>query len=262
MVKAFKGKPVKFIAVAANMTPVEVRSYQAETGLAMPVFVDTMGLLQARHGFKISLKNIWQIRVIDADGNLAWSGIELKPEPIEKVLSASSPSRTYADLELDDKLAPVVELLEYRQYGPAAKQLAVHRKSASKSVQESVGKLQTALKKEGTAWTKEAKEAAASDPLKAYDLYKRVATVLPADELGKEAQKSLSALAKEPAVKNELSARLAYQKVTSAMGFATAVQRPAALKALNDFMKKHPNAQVSERAKVLAEELANSPGGP
>src|SRR5205807_531433 len=83
LAKDMKGKPVKFLAVGANITLAQAQAYQNETGLAMPIFADSLGLMQARHGFKISLQNIWQFRVYGPNGLEA---ADMDEATIEKVL--------------------------------------------------------------------------------------------------------------------------------------------------------------------------------
>ncbi len=258
MVKALAGKPVKFLGVGADMSPAQALKYQRETGLAMPIFADNLGLMQARYGFKISLKNIWQSRIIYSGGMTG--GTQLTKEPIDRALAQSRPQAKFQNLDVDAKLVPVCDLLEFGQYAAGAKQLAQHRKSSSKGVQQSVTKIQSALNKEGEAWKTAADAAVTSDPIAAYDLYGRLVTVFPADDLGKEGQKALKTLAKEKAVKSELSARAAYDKVSQAMSVAAPPQRPALAKAFHDVARKHPNTPTGEKAKSLAQELETVTG--
>ena len=60
LIKAFEGKPVKFIAVAASDPLGAAAGYGRETKLQMPIFADSLGLMEARYGQQLSLNNIWQ----------------------------------------------------------------------------------------------------------------------------------------------------------------------------------------------------------
>src|SRR5687768_4559089 len=59
VVEQFKGKPVKFIAIGPGDTLTDVKSYVRSTQLKMPVFADTLGIMQHRYGQQISLRNIY-----------------------------------------------------------------------------------------------------------------------------------------------------------------------------------------------------------
>src|SRR5262245_47191219 len=103
------------------MTSPNALRYQRETGLAMPIFADTLGLMQARCGFKISLNNIWQFRVFDGDGRIA--GAQPDEDAVEKAVRRVTEPTKFLQLELDATLVPVVEAFEFGQYALGAKQL-------------------------------------------------------------------------------------------------------------------------------------------
>lgn len=251
MVKAYAGKPVKFIAVA-SMNPAQAQRYQRETGLAMPIFADNQGLMQARHGFKISLQNIWQFRIFDGEGKIA--ATQFDEDSIEKAVRRVIEPTRFLQLEVDASLTPVLQSFEFGQYALGAKQLAPLRKSTSKAVHNSVSQVQAALKKEAETWKKAAAEAG-SNTVVAYDLYTRLATVLPNDELGKEAQKALKPLAADKAVKSELAARAVYQKLSQSLSTAPAASKTALSKAFRNLAKNHADTPTAAKALALAEEL-------
>jgi len=87
-VKRFQGKPVTFIGVGAGDSPGEVQSYIAHTRLAMPVFADSRSAMEKAYGFRISLNNIYQVRVIGPDGRVI--AYDMKPATIEEALKARS----------------------------------------------------------------------------------------------------------------------------------------------------------------------------
>jgi hypothetical protein len=254
LVKAMQKKPVKFIAVGANMTPADALLYQRSNNLTMPIFADNLGIMQARYGFKISLQNIWQYRIIDADGKLA--GYNLEQKDIDAVVDRSQPETKFKSLDVDAKFAPVLDLFEYNQFAVGMKQLTTYKKTAKKTELAAIGKIQDAVKQEASTWVDDAKGAVESDPIRAYDLYSKIAAaVATTEDLAKDAQKSIKTLSTQKAVKAELAARTAYQKVLTAMSGAPASQKAAAAKMLADMAKKHPDTPSAEKAKALADEL-------
>ncbi len=244
-------KPVKFIAVACNVSAAEAVNYQRETGLGMTLFADNLGVLQQRFGFKVSLRNIWQYRILDASGRNA--GGDLSEKSIENALARAAPEPKYMDLDVGPKLAPVLHLLEFNQYAAGTRLLGLYRKTANKAGIASANKIQTVIKQEAEVWHAEAQ--AASDPVAAYDRYSRVANVMPTDSLGKASQEKLKSLASDKSVKAELAARAAFNKVAQAMSIATMAQRPVVAKAFQDIAKKHAGTPTAEKAQTLAEEL-------
>ena len=171
MVEQFKGKPVKFIAIGTGDTLTDVKSYVRSTQLTMPVFADTLGVMQHRYGLQISLQNIYQFRVIGPDGHIV--GHSMDPAAIERAVA--NVKWKYKDGGYDPKLNNVIELLEWNQYAPALAQLRPLTKAGNKPVAESATKLMGAVKAEGKQWLEDAEKAKAAeeDPVKAYDLYRR-----------------------------------------------------------------------------------------
>src|SRR5438270_338875 len=164
-------QPVKFLAIMPNLSADEVMAYQRSTGLAMPVYADNLGLMQKRYGIQISLNNIWQFRVVGADGKVV--AFDASKDSLDKVLAGFKPEWKYKSDGYDAKLDPVIDALEWGQYPQAMKLLGPARKN--KALAESANKLFDAVKKEGEKWKAEADGLVESEPVKSYDLYTKVA---------------------------------------------------------------------------------------
>jgi peroxiredoxin len=255
VVKALKGKPVRFLAVAANVILAEATAYQQGTGLAMPVYADSLGLMQKRYGQQISLKNIWQFRVIDPNGKVI--GNDMSKDALENALKKVNASWKYAESTLPPKLEPALELLEWGQYASGMKYLAPQRKSSTKTVADSANKIYDELKKDGDRWKEDAEGAAESDPVKAYDLYTRISTLFAGDELAKGAAEPLKKLAANKKVIAELAARKALAGYVTYVGKLTPVQKAAAAKVCQDIVKRYPDTPTGDKAALLAKELGN-----
>src|SRR4051812_25815517 len=220
VVEQFKGKPVKFIAVGAGDPLPDVTAYVRDTKLAMPAFADTFGVMEKRYGQHISLKNIYQFRIIGPDGRIV--GNSMTADAVESALK--DVKWKYKDAGYDPKLNNIIELLEWNQYEPAVKQLKPLTK-APKGVGESATKLMEAVKAEGKGWLEEADKAKETDPVTAYDLYVKVAAVFAGDDMAKTADAAAKALKSNKAVTEELAARGMYQGLNTAMTRATLNKR-------------------------------------
>ena len=252
VVKQYQGKPVKFFAVAAGDTLQQAKSYAGGTKLAMPVFADPLSLMERRYGQTISLNNLWQFRVIGPDGKI--SGYRMEPAAIDKALAKVE--LKYNPEEYHEKVRPAVELLEWKQYPAGVKSLRSLLKHKDKEVADSAAKLMEAVKAEAGEWMTEAEAAAGSEPVKAYDLYTKVATAFGAtDELGKKAAEAAKQLKANESVKKELDARKAYEKVMNVMAMATPKQKPDVAKLAADIAKKYPDTPTGKKAEELQKEL-------
>jgi hypothetical protein len=183
LVKAYQHKPVKFLAVLANATLTEASAYQIKNRLMMPIYPDSLGLMQKRYGFKISLSNIWQFRVVGPDG---------------KVI---------------------------------------------------------VLKEDGDKWKSEADAAAMDDPVKAYDLFSRVAAVFAGTALGNSAQVPLKKLSVNKKVSSELAARKAFNALKASLTRLTPARKQLAVKHCRDITRKYPNTPTGDQAAELLKEL-------
>jgi len=254
IVQALKDKPVKFVAIGPRDTLAEVMGYQKETNLAMPIFADGLGLMEKRHGFQISLKNIYKIRVYNPEGKLV--GLDMSKESLEKVIEQTKPAWKYKSADYNAKLNPAIDQFEWNQYATGMKLLGPLRKSTNKTIAESANNLFAAVKKEGEQWKEEAEKAAEEEPVKAYDLYARIASVFAGDELAKSVADPQKKLSTNKAVSAELAARKAFAPFTAMAGKATPALKPQAAKLCQDVAKKYSGTPTGDKAATLADELS------
>jgi peroxiredoxin len=253
VVKAFQGKPVKFLGVAANVTLPQAVAFQNQTGLPMPIFADSLGLMQARNGFKISLQNIWQMRIIGPNGGLEADAMD--KETIDRVLKKTEVQAKHDFAQYDNNLRPALELLEFGHYGPGIKALARFTKVSNKAQSEGAKKLIAEVKTEAMSWKVDADDAAGIEPLKAYDLYQKIAAALPADELGKSSAAAAKKLATDKSIAPELAARKSFAALTQTMGQVTAGGQSIILTECKNIMKKYPGTPTADKADDLYKEL-------
>ena len=257
VVEQFKGKPVKFIAIGPGDTLTDVKSYVRSTQLKMPVFADTLGVMQHRYGQQISLRNIYQFRVIGPDGNIVAHSMD--PAAIEKALAKVK--WKYKDGGYDPKLNNIIELLEWNQYAPALAQLKPLTKSGNKTVAESATKLWEAVKAEGQQWIQEAEKAktAEENPVKAFDLYSKVANAFAGDDLAKTADAALKPLRADKTVIAELAARKMYDQLNGVMANANPKKKQEIAGFCHKIATQYPQTPTGKKAAALAEQLQSAP---
>ena len=253
VVEQFKDKPVKFVAVGPNDSMNDVLSYVRGTHLEMTTFADTLGVMEARYGFHISLQNIYQFRYIGPNGAMVDEGIELTPEKVEQALKGVK--WKYKDGGYDPHLNNVIDLLEWNQYPAAVQQLRPWLKA--KATADSAKKLYDAVKEEGKQWLDQAEQSKSADPARAFDLYTKVSTTFVGDDLAKTASDALKTLKTDPAVKDELAARSMYAALDNAMTRAKTADRAEVAEYCTSISAKYPTTPSGKKAAQLAQDLAN-----
>jgi peroxiredoxin len=251
VMKAFEDRPVKFLAVGASDPLGAAVGYGRETGLRMPAFADSLGLMEARYGQKISLQNIYQFRVIGPDGKVV--GYDMDKGTIERAMATAA--WKYDPKDYDPKLKPALDAFEWNQWAAGMKLLTPLRKGTNKAVAESANKLFDVLRAEAEGWKAEAQSAAAGDPVKAYDLHSKLAAHFPGDPVSKGAPEAKLKLAAHKAVAAELAARKAYAAFAAGLGNAAPNQKALVAQQANAFLKKHAGTPTGDRVAALVQEL-------
>jgi peroxiredoxin len=253
VVEAFRDKPVKFLAITPAQSA-ECKEYASDTKLAMPCFADGLGVMQQRYGTKISLQNIWQVRVISPLGVVV--GYDMSSASIEHALAGVK--WKFKDDGYDPKLANIVDLLEWNQFVPAMTSLRPFLKQKNKIGDSARALFDKVKKTDGAAWIADADAAAADDKVKAVELYSRTAACFPEDELGKHATDSLKKLRTDKAVLNETAARQMYGQLYTVMSKATQAQKASVIGYCTNISQKYPETPTGKTAAALARELQSS----
>jgi peroxiredoxin len=257
VVEQFRGKPVKFIAISPHNNLFGVRSYISETKLEMPVFSDSLNIMETLYGQKISLNNIYQFRYIGPDGKIMRGGIDFTPEAVEKALAGVK--WKYKDDGYHPALSRAVDLFEWNQYEAGMRVLMPMRKSGGKAVTASAEKLFQAVHAEGEQWKQDADGAVESDPVHAYDLYTKIGAVFVGDPLGKSVAEPLKKLKTDKKVQAELSARQMYAQINSAIPRANPRQKADVVAFCKSLAARYPDTPTAGKATALASALEKAP---
>jgi thiol-disulfide isomerase/thioredoxin len=256
LVEKYKDQPVRFIAVDPHDSLADARSYVGETKLAMPAFADTLGIMEQRFGIDISMNNIYQTRIIGPDGQLAGEWSLPKEDQIDAALKNAT--WKYKDDGYDPRLSGAIDMLEWNQFETGMRMLRPYLKNIGKTG-ESAKKLFAAVRVEGQQWADEAKACETTDPGHAMDLYNRLATCFPTDDLGTSATASLKALKINKAAQNELAARQMFARLYMVMPQVTSSAKQQVIAYCNSIVEKYPDTATAKRAQRLASDLQAAP---
>ena len=150
----------------------------------------------------------------------------------------------------------MVDALEWNQWAKGMQGLKMARTGSSdKEVQASAVKLMEAVKKEGQQGKEEAEKVAATEPIKAFDLYQRVAQVFEGDELGKSVAEPLKALQKNKEVAAEVEARAMYVLLEAALSKATAAQKSDVVSFCKKLAQKYAETPTGKKVQQYVDDL-------
>ncbi len=245
----FKDKPVKFVAIGAGDTAVEVQEYVRTAQLRLPVTPDPLSVLEKTWGFTISLKNIYQTRIIDSVGELVAYSVD--GPHFDRALETAT--WRYNREGYDPALVPVLDKFEWGDPAGGAKLLKQARRTSKRSIAESAEKLFGVLKAECQSDMTQAESSLESDPVKAYDLLTRIGMIVDGDPLAKQADEKLKTLKNNKAVKDELGARKMLDQLSIAVIKARMGQEREVANYASSIAQKYPDTPTGKRVKRILE---------
>jgi AhpC/TSA family len=266
-VRKYRGEPFKFIVVASGARPAAAAAFARGLGLNLPVFSDSLALLEKRFGLTVAGRKSVRFIVLSPTGSEAGSGTIAEStgannftyykDVVEQILSKQSAEWKYSAKDYDAKLEPALKEFEWGQYEAGMKLLTPLRtKSPSKKVKASADQLYDELKKQGAAWKDEAEKAAEEQPVLAYDLYARINRLFAKDDLAKEVAEPLKTLKANKTVHRELEARKDMAKLDVQLTQLSMAQRKQAATLLKGLAKRFPETPTAKHAEAMAKELS------
>lgn len=243
----FKDKPIVFLGVISGHRDISLnRTALRQLDVPYPMYYDNIGQIGSRYtSYSITL------RMIDANGNTNF-GI-LDAQAVDHALK--DVKWKYKDGGYDKKLDGVIELLEWNHYEAGIKQLRSMRKSGNKELAASAEKLYQDVHAEGEKWKSDADIAKESDPVKAYDLYVKIAAAFAGEDLAKPAAEEAKQLKSTKAVQDEFAARAMYSKLSDVIPRAKYEQRLDVADYIESIGKKYPETPTGKKAKELWAEM-------
>jgi hypothetical protein len=211
-----------------------------------------MGETQKSLGFKISLQNIYQWRIIDPNGAMHNAPTEPKPLADEIAKYLADVKLTFAGITIPEKLKPIARDIEFGLYDPAVGDLAALVQKGSKDLQEAAAAMYEKVKPMAESGLERAK-AYEGDGKKylAYVEYGKVAAGFKKTDYEKTASAAIALLAKDKEVKDELAAKQMLDQAKALLASNKKAEREAAPGVLAALQKKYPNSEAAKEAAKL-----------
>lgn len=249
----FRDKPVAFLGVINGRRDINLtKALLKQLDVNHPMYYDNIGQMSAPFpgGYYVYL------RMIDAEGKLGFSGVT----PSELDAALKDVKWKYKEGGYDKKLDGIVDLFEWNHYEQGMKQLKPLRKSQNKEIAASAEKLFQDVHTEGEKWKAEADGAVESDPVKAFDLYTKLASVFAGEDLGKATAEPLKGLKSSKPLQDELAAREMFAKLNTVIPRARYEQRMDVADYCAGIRKKYPETPTGKKAAALNDDLMNARG--
>jgi hypothetical protein len=243
---------VAFIAINSLNPKKAVEEYAKSNKFEWPIFVDEAGETQKSLGFKISLSNIYQWRIIDANGAMHTAPMEAKE--IADAVSGYLPSAKllFEGLTIPDRLKPVARDIELGLFDPAIADLAAAAQKPSKD-QEAAQAMYEKLKPLAESGLERAKALEAEGKkYPAYIEYSKVASWFKKTDFEKTAQPALAALKKDKEVQDELAAKQMLEQAKALLASSKKGDKENAPGILAALQKKYPNTEAAKEAAKIA----------
>jgi thiol-disulfide isomerase/thioredoxin len=249
--KKFEGQPVIFLAVNSGTPRADVQQYARELNINWPILVDANRQYERQCGVdEISLKNIYQARVISSTGRITqgdWSDIE---GTIKNALQGAAWKVDPAEVPATLKSAWLgIEFGNYTGTGASVKKGLTSPKSDVKAVAE---KLQAVVQKEIDARAAEAKEAFDQEKMwLAYERYNALNTRFAGYDLPPEVAANRKELAANSQVKAGLVAAKSLESARRLLSTGTGVSQTRATAMLEKIVQDFPGTSLADQASAL-----------
>lgn len=246
--KKFEGQPIVFIAVNSGNSRAEIQQYAREVGLMWPVIVDPDRSFEKLSNVnEISLQNIYQSRLLMADGTLVGGSFDLA----ESAPRALAGAKWRVDpKEVPDSLKGAWQQIEFGSFLNSAAQLKKSSNSTKPDEKAAAEKLLAAVQ---TELDKDLAEAQtkydAGDKWQAYKAYNRLAARFKGYELPSDVPTRVKELATDETVRLELAASKLLESALRQGG-------PAGLQTLKRLTKQYPETESGRAAQGILDKAA------
>ena len=255
----FQGKPIAFIGVSSGLPRKSVASYLRQNRITWPTIVDTDRSFEARCGLReISLNNIWQVRIVTADGQMRPGN----PSALE-----TSAERAVVDAkwnidpaEIPKALQPTWASVEFGDYATAAPSLKRYLKSRKPEDKAAAETLNAYVMKQLDEQLLLASTALADErSWDAYQAYNSVQIGFRGFEIPKEVSENIKTLRSDDAVKIELAALKRLRAARRAFASAKSPSaRERSLKSFQRIIDDLPETEAAAQAKLLLEGVSGT----
>lgn len=257
MSQKYADQPVVFIGVNSGNPRQAVERYAKEVRVPWPIIVDETRQFERNSGLtnEISLQNIWQVRYIDAQGNLQYGDHQNLEQTVEKALAGASWKVDPKEIPPALKTAWVaVETGDYASAAAPIKKALGDKKEEIKTAATKLNEfVQTAMAKD----IEDATTKLGDDKWESYKALRSVADRYKGFEFPEDFKQRGSELHRDPEVKEQLELMKQLEGMKKSLMSNSVVVRKKAFDKLKAFVEEHPG---TEAAKTGAEWIAQIEG--
>lgn len=250
--KKFEGQPVVFIAINSGNERADVAHYAREVGCNWPIIVDESRQFEKAAGLdnEVSLQNIYQCRVLTADGRLVGGNPGNMDQTAETALAGAKWRVDPAGIPAALRSAWVS--IELGNPGPAAAAIKKGLSSPKADLKEGATKLNEAVQADIQKLVDEAKQAdTAGNKWQAYKSYQTAATKYAGYTLPTEVPAALKELPLDEGVKKEILAQKNLETAIKLARSNSAGTRRSALQRIKKVTEDFAGTEAAEQAEKL-----------
>ena len=250
--KKFEGQPVVFIAVNSGNDETDVAHYAREVGCNWPIIVDESRQFEQAAGIEneISLQNIYQCRVLTADGRLVRGDHGNMDQTAETALAGAKWRVDPASIPAALRSAWVS--IELGNPGPAAAAIKKGLSSPKADLKEGATKLNEAVQADIQKLVDEAKAAdAAGNKWLAYKSYHAAATKYAGYTLPPEVPAAIKELPLDEGVKKEILAQKNLETAIKLARSSSTGTRRSAIQRIKKITEDFAGTEAAEQAAKL-----------
>jgi thiol-disulfide isomerase/thioredoxin len=209
--KKYENEPVLFIGVNSGNTKANVSSYVKGVNSDWATYVDADRSFEKNFGFEISLQNIYQMMVADADGNLSYANSNSPDAVIER--AAKTATWKVPPTDIPEALKKAWRALEFGQTSVAAPIVKQALGASDAKVKEAAKKMETTITSDIQTRLTDAKtKLDAGDKWGAFKAYSFVAENYKDFAEAKPAIAESGKLRNDTKVAKEIQAKTAFEK--------------------------------------------------
>lgn len=238
------------IAVNSGSSLSKVASYAKQNKIRIPVIADVDRSLERTAGLrtKVSLQNIWQVRVVKADGSV----IPASARDLDASMAKATEGAEWNidPTEIPASMRTVWQAVEFGNYASAAKPLGKLLKTRKKQESAAANRLNDYIASQMRTRIENAQANLESKPWSAYKQFNQIQSAFKGFELPSSVDNNLKSLAQNENVKTEILARKQLQLAQkAAAGNSSAKQR--AIRILERLIEKYPDTEAAKTATQL-----------
>lgn len=253
--KKFEDKPIVFIGVNSGNSREAVMEYARDVKCNWPIIVDSNRQFEKDSGVnEISLQNIFQARIITADGKIGMGSYQDVEGTANRALAGAKWNLDPTGIPAP--LIPVWRGLEFGIMNGVPAPLKAGLTSKDPAIKAGAEKLNSMVQTKIADEVKAAKEAyAAGEKWKSYKMVNSISVQYAGLDLPESVNKAKTALAADEAVKTELNAQRELDALKKRARTATPAAMRGLILKLKDLAEKSADTEAGAEAKQLLSQV-------